>query len=89
MTITREHPNDPLHGVTLEALLRDLVARRGWPDLAARVNIRCFRSEPSIKSSLTFLRRNRWARDQVERLYLDDQRDLEQAGPPADALDPA
>ncbi|MGH1341143.1 MAG: VF530 family DNA-binding protein [Nannocystales bacterium] len=68
----REHPNDPLHGVTLKTLLEKLVARHGWPGLAARVEIRCFSSNPSIKSSLIFLRRNRWARDLVEQLYLED-----------------
>lgn len=67
----RQHPNDPLHGITLKALLEELVARHGWPGLASRVDIRCFSSEPSIKSSLIFLRRERWARDLVEQLYLD------------------
>jgi len=70
--MTREHPNDPLHGVTLQALLEKLVERHGWPGLASRIDIRCFSSNPSIKSSLIFLRRNRWARDLVEQLYLED-----------------
>ena len=69
--MTPDHPNDPLHGVTLKALLEDLVARHGWAGLASRIDIRCFSSEPSIKSSLIFLRRNRWARDLVEQLYLE------------------
>ncbi len=68
----REHPNDPLHGVTLKALLEQLVERHGWPALAARIDIRCFSHDPSIKSSLVFLRRNQWARDLVEKLYLED-----------------
>ncbi len=68
----REHPNDPLHGVTLAALLEQLVERHGWPALAARIDIRCFSHDPSIKSSLVFLRRNQWARDLVEKLYLED-----------------
>jgi uncharacterized protein (DUF2132 family) len=63
-------PKDPLHGVTLEALLTELVAHYGWDGLAQRVDIRCFRSDPSIKSSLTFLRRTPWARQKVEALYV-------------------
>jgi hypothetical protein len=65
--------NDPLHGITLEALLTELVARHGFEELALRVNIRCFSHEPSIKSSLKFLRRTDWARAAVEQLYLADQ----------------
>ena len=61
---------DPLHGVTLEAILVALHARYGWDGLAERVDIRCFRSEPSIKSSLTFLRKTPWARAKVEALYI-------------------
>jgi len=70
--LTDERPNDPLHGVTLKAILVDLVERRGWRDLAAHVRIRCFSHDPSIGSSLKFLRRTPWARDRVEQLYLDD-----------------
>ncbi len=73
----RQHPNDPLHGITLEAIVKELVERRGWSDLASNIDIRCFSHEPSVKSSLTFLRRNRWARDLVEQLYLDDRRSLD------------
>lgn len=62
---------DPLHGVTLEALLNALVARYGWAGLAQRININCFKSDPSIKSSLKFLRRTPWARKEVEELYID------------------
>jgi len=61
---------DPLHGVTLEALLNALVAQYGWAILAKEVNINCFKSDPSIKSSLKFLRRTPWARKEVENLYL-------------------
>ncbi len=61
---------DPLHGVTLEAILVALHAHYGWDGLADRVDIRCFRSEPSIKSSLTFLRKTPWARAKVEVLYI-------------------
>ena len=61
---------DPLHGVTLEMMLERLVAELGWETMGRRVPIRCFTDDPSIKSSLTFLRRTPWARDKVERLYL-------------------
>ena len=61
---------DPLHGVTLEALLNALVARYGWAEMARQVNINCFKSDPSIKSSLKFLRRTPWARKEVEAMYL-------------------
>ncbi|MCQ4242260.1 VF530 family DNA-binding protein [Stutzerimonas stutzeri] len=63
-------PKNPLHGVTLEAMLIELHAHYGWEGLAERVDIRCFKSEPSIKSSLTFLRRTPWAREKVEALFL-------------------
>jgi uncharacterized protein (DUF2132 family) len=62
--------NDPLHGLTLEAILTALHERYGWDGLAARININCFRSDPSIKSSLSFLRKTPWARKKVEELYL-------------------
>lgn len=68
-------PNNPLHGVTLEALLTELVAHYGWDGLAQRIDIRCFKANPSIKSSLTFLRRTPWAREKVETLYLRLPRD--------------
>jgi len=63
------HPNDPLHGVTLERILVHLVERFGWEDLGDAIPIRCFQLDPSIKSSLTFLRRTPWARAKVEELY--------------------
>lgn len=62
--------NDPLHGKTLEAILTELHARYGWDGLAARIPVNCFRSDPSIKSSLTFLRKTPWARKKVEELYI-------------------
>lgn len=65
-----QHTKDPLHGVTLEALLNALVANYGWEKLGKEVNINCFKSDPSIKSSLKFLRRTPWARTEVETLYL-------------------
>jgi uncharacterized protein (DUF2132 family) len=62
--------NNPLHGVTLQAMLEALVAHHGWEGLAQRIPIRCFSHEPSIKSSLTFLRKTPWARAKVETGYL-------------------
>ncbi|NRH26517.1 VF530 family protein [Pseudomonas sp. MS19] len=67
-------PKNPLHGVTLEAILNQLVEQFGWDGLAQRIDIRCFKSDPSIKSSLTFLRRTPWAREKVEALYVQQQR---------------
>ena len=61
---------DPLHGVTLEKLLTELVAAYGWAGLADEVDVRCFKFDPSIKSSLQFLRRTPWARTKVEQLYV-------------------
>lgn len=61
---------DPLHGVTLEALLTELVGLYGWDELGQRIDIRCFKFDPSIKSSLQFLRKTPWARKKVEELYL-------------------
>jgi len=63
-------PNNPLHGVTLEMILTHLVAHYGWEELGRTINIKCFTHEPSIKSSLKFLRKTPWARDKVEALYL-------------------
>ncbi len=64
------HPKDPLHGITLKTILEYLVAEYGWTELAAQIRIKCFGVEPSIPSSLTFLRKTPWARNKVERLYL-------------------
>ncbi len=63
-------PGNPLHGVTLEMILTDLVAYFGWSELGEQVKIRCFTTDPSIASSLKFLRRTPWAREKVESLYL-------------------
>ncbi len=65
-----EQPNNPLHGVKLAEILEHLVENYGWAELGNRINIRCFNSDPSIQSSLKFLRKTQWARDKVERLYL-------------------
>lgn len=72
--MTQEQPNNPLHGVTLEAILNQLVAHYGWAELGRQIEIRCFNHEPSIASSLKFLRRTPWARERVESLYLYMQR---------------
>jgi len=63
--------NNPLHGVKLEQIVSDLVEHFGWEELSIRININCFKSDPSMKSSLKFLRKTPWARDKVEALYLE------------------
>ncbi len=65
-----QQANNPLHGVTLEQIVNRLVEHYGWEELGIRIDIRCFNSNPSVKSSLKFLRRTPWARKKVERLYL-------------------
>lgn len=75
--MSREQPKNPLHGITLEAMLTELLARHGWEGLAARIDVRCFSIEPSLSSSLKFLRRTEWARKKVEELYLEGLRDAE------------
>ncbi len=69
--MTREHPKSPLHGITLETILVHLVKQHGWPALAREVPIQCFVNNPSIKSSLKFLRKTPLARARVEALYLE------------------
>ncbi len=65
-----KQPNNPLHGVTLENVVIKLQEHYGWVELARRVNLNCFKSDPSVKSSLKFLRKTQWARDEVETLYV-------------------
>jgi uncharacterized protein (DUF2132 family) len=77
---------DPLHGLTLETILRALVDRYGWDELGRWIDVRCFNFDPSISSSLKFLRKTPWARAKVERLYLDT--DWEHDSDSADATDP-
>ena len=67
---SEEQPNNPLHGVKLQDILEFLVEKLGWEELGQRIDIRCFNYDPSIKSSLTFLRKTPWAREKVEQLYL-------------------
>jgi len=68
--MSEEQKNNPLHGKTLEMILNHLVDYFGWEELGGKININCFKSDPSIKSSLTFLRKTPWAREKVEHLYL-------------------
>jgi uncharacterized protein (DUF2132 family) len=68
--MNNEQPKNPLHGKTLEAVVTELVAHYGWEDLGSRVEIRCFTHDPSVKSSLKFLRKVPWAREKVESQYL-------------------
>jgi uncharacterized protein (DUF2132 family) len=65
-----QQPRNPLHGITLEMMLGELVAHFGWEELGAQIRIRCFSTDPSLSSSLKFLRRTPWARQKVESLYL-------------------
>ena len=69
--MSTEQPNNPLHGIKLTEILDYLVNFYGWGILGQRIDINCFNSNPSIKSSLKFLRKTQWARDKVEQLYLD------------------
>ena len=68
--MNNEHPKNPLHGLTLEMILVYLVEKYGWEELGRRITIKCFTDDPSVKSSLKFLRRTPWARKKVEELYL-------------------
>ena len=67
---TQEQPGNPLHGLTLEAIVRELEAYFGWVELGERIPVRCFTHYPSVNSSLKFLRKTPWAREKVEGLYL-------------------
>lgn len=70
MTTPPEQPKNPLHGITLERVLTELVADMGWERMGRRVRIACFLSDPSVSSSLKFLRKTPWAREKVEAMYL-------------------
>ena len=70
MTSPASHPRDPLHGITLENIINQLVQRHGWSEMGRRIPIRCFQLDPSVKSSLTFLRKTPWARKKVEAWFI-------------------
>ena len=70
--------HNPLHGITLEQIVNSLVERYGWGELGERIKIRCFKNDPSVKSSLKFLRRTPWARKKVEDLYIAAQKKIVQ-----------
>ena len=74
MTSPASHPRDPLHGITLETILNQLVERHGWAVMGDRIPIRCFQMNPSVKSSLTFLRKTPWARQKVEAWFVAESR---------------
>lgn len=78
ITPTPTQHNNPLHGITLEAVVTSLVEHYGWAELAERIPVRCFSNDPSVMSSLKFLRKTPWARDKVEALYLSMLRDIKQ-----------
>jgi uncharacterized protein (DUF2132 family) len=73
MTLPASHPRDPLHGITLENILNQLVQRYGWSEMGRRIPIRCFQFNPTVKSSLTFLRKTPWARQKVEDWFIGEQ----------------
>lgn len=68
--MSHDQPNNPLHGITLEKIIKTLVEHYGWDDLGERIPIKCFNINPSVKSSRTFLRKTPWARKKVEDLYI-------------------
>jgi uncharacterized protein (DUF2132 family) len=74
--MSEEQPNYPLHGITLEQIVNGLVEHYGWSELGRRIKIRCFNSDPSVKSSLKFLRVTPWARKKVENLYIAMQKKM-------------
>ena len=71
--MSETQPKNPLHGITLENIVTNLVEEYGWSELGKRINIRCFTHDPSLKSSLKFLRRTPWARAKVEQLFLESK----------------
>ncbi len=79
-----EQPKNPLHGITLETIVTELVAFYGWPELGEQVRIKCFTDHPSVSSSLKFLRKTPWAREKVESLYLFMLREKKRGKAPAD-----
>ena len=77
------HPNDPLHGITLKSIVTQLQEDHGWEEMGRRVPIRCFLHDPSLKSSLTFLRKTPWARKRVENWFVHDALRRKQKDPPS------
>lgn len=73
MPTPSSHPRNPLQGITLERIVTQLVERHGWAEMGRRIPIRCFLNEPSVKSSLTFLRKTPWARKKVEEWFIAEQ----------------
>lgn len=71
--MSEQRNQDPLHGITLKVMLTELVERHGWEELGKRIKINCFSKDPSLSSSLKFLRKTAWARNKVENLYLRDK----------------
>ena len=84
-----QQPRNPLHGLTLEGIVSALATHYGWAGLGERIPVRCFVSDPSVVSSLKFLRKTPWARDKVERLYLFMLREQRRAGPAESAKNSA
>ena len=74
--MSEQQANNPLHGITLEQIVSSLVDYYGWSELGKRINIRCFNNDPSVKSSLKFLRKTPWARTKVEDLYIATQKKI-------------
>lgn len=72
MSVHASHPRDPLHGITLETIVTQMAERHGWDTLAEVIPVRCFMFDPSVKSSLTFLRKTPWARERIESWYIDE-----------------
>ena len=79
--MNKERVQDPLHGLTLKAIVTKLVEEYGWQELGSRITIKCFTNDPSISSSLKFLRKTPWAREKVEALYLNTQWSCDKTNP--------
>ena len=75
--MSQEQPKNPFHGITLKKIVEELVEYYGWEALAEEIDIRCFRHDPSVKSSLKFLRKTPWAREKVEALYIATQKNID------------
>ena len=73
MPAPENHPRDPLHGITLETIVREIHSQYGWEEMAVRIPVRCFQFDPSVKSSLTFLRKTPWARLKVEAWFIEER----------------